>query len=39
MLDFDRYCELLKQWVKEGYPCIIDDKIQEEIAQNKQEVL
>ena len=33
MLDFDRYCELLKQWVKEGYPCIIDDKLRDEIAQ------
>ena len=36
MLDFDKYCELLKQWVKEGYPCVTDEKLRDEIAQFEQ---
>lgn len=33
MLDFDEYCEILKKWVSDGYPKIVDDILREKIAQ------
>lgn len=33
MLDFDKYCEILKKWVKDGYPCVTDNVLRSQIAE------